>query len=82
MKLYTYIVKHDKGLAPNPFYGCCTHGLCAPNHMGINASKGDWIGGLTTSVRMNKLVFAMEVAERMCYVSNYVIPLASFNLIS
>lgn len=65
MKLYTYIVKHDKGLAPNPFYGCCTLGLCTPNHIGIKPSKGDWIAGFTTSARMNKLVFAMEVTERM-----------------
>jgi len=65
MRLYTYIVKHDKGLAPNPFYGYCTLGLCTPNHMGIKASSGDWIAGFTTSERQNKLVFAMRVAERM-----------------
>ena len=65
MKLYTYIVKHDKGLAPNPFYGCCTLGLCTPNHMGIKASKKDWIAGFTTSARGSKLIFAMEIAERM-----------------
>lgn len=65
MKLYSYIVKTDKGLAPNPFWGYCTLALCTPNHMGIKAEQGDWIVGFTNAARGNKLVFAMEVLERI-----------------
>lgn len=65
MKLFSYIVKHDKGLAPNPFFGYCTLAVCTPNHMGIRAEKGDWIAGFTTAARNNRLVYAMKVDERM-----------------
>ena len=57
MKLYSYIVKTDKGLAPNPFWSYCTLALCTPNHMGIKADQGDWIVGFTNAARGNKLVF-------------------------
>lgn len=63
MKLYSYIVKTDKGLAPNPFWGYCTLGLCTPNHMGIKPESGDWIVGFTNAARGNKLVFGMEVLQ-------------------
>lgn len=49
MKLYSYIVKTDKGLAPNPFWGWCTLALCTPNHMGIKANQSDWIVGFTNT---------------------------------
>jgi hypothetical protein len=65
MKLYSYIVKTDKGLAPNPFWGYCTLALCTPNHMGIKANRGDWIVGFTNAARGNKLVFGMEVLQRI-----------------
>jgi hypothetical protein len=65
MKLYSYIVKTDKGLAPNPFWGYCTLALCTPNHMGVKADQGDWIVGFANAARGNKLVFAMEVLERI-----------------
>ena len=41
VKLYSYIVVHDAGLAPNPFYGWCTLAVCTPNHMGVKVTKGD-----------------------------------------
>lgn len=64
MRFYSYIVKSDKGLAPNPFWGYCTLALCTPNHMGIKAVQGDWIVGFSNANRGNKLVFAMEVHQR------------------
>ena len=33
--------------------------------MGIKADQGDWIVGFTNAARGNKLVFAMEVLERI-----------------
>jgi hypothetical protein len=63
MRLYSYIVKWDSGLAPNPFWGYCTLAVCTPNHMGIRAQNGDWIIGTTTVARGSKLVYAMQVSE-------------------
>ncbi len=63
MRLYSYVVKYDRGLAPNPFWGYCTLALCTPNHMGIRPSEGDWIIGTTTKARGNKLLYAMKVSE-------------------
>lgn len=63
MRLCTYIIKRDKGLAPNPFWGYCTLALCTPNHMGIKLSAGDWIAGFTEKASGNKLVYCMQVDE-------------------
>lgn len=30
MKLFSYIVTHDAGFAPNPFWGYCTLACCKP----------------------------------------------------
>lgn len=65
MKLYSYIVKYDRGLAPNPFHGYCTLAVCTPNHMGIKPEKGDWIAGFSSKSEGNKLVYAMQVSETM-----------------
>jgi hypothetical protein len=65
MRLYSYIVKTDKGLAPNPLWDWCTLALCTPNHMGIKANQSDWIVGFTNAARDNKLVFGMEVLQRI-----------------
>jgi len=65
MRLCSYIVKKDTGLAPNPFWGYCTLAVCTPNHMGILAEPGDWFLGTTMAERGNKLLYAMEVLERL-----------------
>jgi hypothetical protein len=62
-RLCSYIVPHDKGLAPNPFWGFCTLALCTPNHIGIKAESGDWFVGFSPIARQNKLIYAMEVSE-------------------
>ena len=63
MRLCTYIVKVDTGLAPNPFWGWCTLALCTPNHMGVKLNPKDWIVGFLSKVRANKLLFAMQITE-------------------
>ncbi|MCK5607443.1 hypothetical protein KAR91_36500 [Candidatus Pacearchaeota archaeon] len=63
MRVCTYIVVHDTGLAPNPFWGWCTLALCTPNHMGIKLEKGDWIVGFLSKARNNNLLYAMELYE-------------------
>src|SRR4030042_1631710 len=71
MKLYSYVVQKDSGLAPNPFWGYCTLAVCTPNHMGIKAQKGDWIIGTTTVSRGNKLVYAMQISEVLSFANYY-----------
>jgi Nucleotide modification associated domain 2 len=72
VKLYSYIVKYDTGLAPNPFWGYCTLAVCTPNHMGIKAQIGDWIIGTTPASRGSKLVYAMHVSETLPFEKYYV----------
>ena len=71
MKLYSYIVKHDIGLAPNPFWDYCTLALCTPNHMGIRPEIGDWIIGTTPVSLGSKLVYAMQVSETLPFDDYY-----------
>jgi hypothetical protein len=63
MKLYSYIVVHDYGFAPNPFHGWCTIAACTPNHQGIKAEPGDWIVGFDQAKLGNRLVYAMRIDE-------------------
>jgi hypothetical protein len=71
MRLCSYVVKNDKGLAPNPFWGYCTLALCTPNHMGIKAEKGDWLVGNSSVAKGNKLIFAMQVEEILSFDQYY-----------
>jgi hypothetical protein len=73
MKLYSYIVTHDTGFAPNPFWRFCTLACCKPairRSIGkrFNTKKQFWIVGLSPKARRkkvggNKVVFAMRVTE-------------------
>jgi hypothetical protein len=47
-RLYRYVIDHDRGFAPNPFFGICTLACCKP---GIRkyAAKGDIIVGFGTA---------------------------------
>ena len=70
MKLYSYIVTHDTGFSPNPFWGCCTLADCKPA-IRRTAEVGDWIVGLSPKSRGNRVVFAMEVDEILDYASYF-----------
>lgn len=61
--LYTYVVRKDTGLAPNPFWGTCTLAVCTPNHQGSRIKCGDWVVGFLTKVRGHRFLYAMEVDE-------------------
>ena len=77
MNVYSYVVEHDTGKAPNPYFGCCTlcrckFRKCATSRKNIveKAEKGDWvigIGGanLRKSAGHGKLVYAMQVDEKL-----------------
>jgi Nucleotide modification associated domain 2 len=73
-KLFSYVVDHDLGFAPNPFHGFCTLAHCKFSSSGRkniveSAKYGDWIagtGGLNPlSAGHGKLIYAMRVAERL-----------------
>jgi hypothetical protein len=61
VKIYSYIVVHDYGFAPNPFHGWCTLAACTPNHMGVKAKKDDWIVGFDDAHHGHNLVYAMQI---------------------
>ena len=74
MIMYSYLIEHDLGLAPNPFGKYCTLAVCKS---GIRKSKklalGDWIIGTgsraledTTEKRLRgRLIYAMQVTEKI-----------------
>jgi hypothetical protein len=66
MKLYSYVVKHDSGFAPNPFWGYCTLACCKPK-IRKAAEVGDWVvgTGAVSNVGNDKLVYAMKVTEKL-----------------
>lgn len=64
MTLYSYVVRHDIGFAPNPFHGWCTLGPCKPV-IRNSAVVGDWIVGTGSKANdlEGHLVYAMRVEE-------------------
>jgi hypothetical protein len=72
-KLFSYVVDHDYGEAPNPFGRYCTLAQCKYGTGGYKnvvelAEKGDWIVGtggadLRKSAGHGKLIYAMRVDE-------------------
>ena len=66
MKLYSYIVKHDTGFAPNPFWGYCTVACCKPE-IRRTAHVGDWVVGLTPKAQGNHIVYFMRVDEILSF---------------
>jgi len=76
-KLFSYVVDHDTGDAPNPFFGYCTLCVCKyrkspdkPRNVVEMAQVGDWIVGtggasLVRSAGNGKIVYTMKVTEKM-----------------
>lgn len=62
-RLYTYVVREDTGLAPNPFWGICTLAVCTPNHQGSWVKCGDWVAGFLSKARGHRFLYAMEIDE-------------------
>ncbi|MEZ2346205.1 hypothetical protein [Terriglobus sp. RCC_193] len=64
-RLYSYVVAHDIGFAPNPYFGFCTLACCKPT-IRKHAREGDWIVGLTSRENgTNRIVYFMRVDERL-----------------
>lgn len=72
LNLFTYVIEHDLGLAPNPFFGYCTLAVCKSDLRKNKVLKvGDWIIGTGSKSlekksgrqQIGKLIYAMEVNE-------------------
>lgn len=70
MKLYSYIVTHDSGFSPNPFWGWCTLVDCKPK-IRQTASVGDWVVGLSPKASGNRIIYAMQVEEILPFRNYY-----------
>jgi hypothetical protein len=66
MNLFSYIVKSDSGLAPNPFWGCCTLACCKPAIRRV-ADIGDLVVGLTPKARGHKIVYIMRITDKLTF---------------
>ena len=68
--IYSYVVAHDSGFAPNPFNNFCTLATCKPK-IRKHASIGDWIVGTGSDKkgirRGGFLVHAMRVEETLTF---------------
>jgi len=63
MRLCSYIVRKDTGLAPNPFWDVCSLAVCTPNHQGSRLQVGDWIAGFLAKSRGHRFLYAIEISE-------------------
>jgi hypothetical protein len=68
MKIYSYVVKHDNGFAPNPFYGFCTLACCKPK-IRKSAEEGDWVVGTgsVNNIGNDKIIYAMKITEKLTF---------------
>lgn len=78
-KLYSYVVDHDYGYAPNPYNGHCTLAQCKFGIKAKNitdmAEPGDWLvgtGGVkSVSAGHGKIVYVMRVDEKISLAEYY-----------
>jgi hypothetical protein len=68
LRLHSYVVEHDYGFAPNPFYGVCTLATCKPR-IRAHASVGDYVVGTGCAKRRRRgyLVYFMRVEEILTF---------------
>ncbi len=66
MKILSYIVRYDSGLAPNPFWGQCTLSCCKPV-VRRTAEVGDVVVGLTPKTGGHRVVYVMRVSKKMTF---------------
>lgn len=69
MRIYSYVIRKDNGLAPNPFWDYCTLALDQPMIRQI-AQVGDWVVGLqekSKKLEDHSLLFAMQITEKLTY---------------
>jgi hypothetical protein len=67
--LFSYIIPHDGGSAPNPYHGICTLVICKPV-IRRTAKVGDWVVGLGAKDTpigdaSGKVVYAMKITKKI-----------------
>ncbi len=68
MSIYSYVLRYDDGVAPNPFFDFCTLAVCKPV-IRRKAQVGDWIIGTGSKENVNydddipRIIYAMQVQE-------------------
>lgn len=68
MKVYSYVIEHDLGFAPNPFHGICTLACCKPE-IRKKAVEGDYIlgtGAVKPKLR-GHLTFWMRIGKVLTF---------------
>jgi hypothetical protein len=73
--IFSYVVEHDLGFAPNPFHGVCTLACCKPR-IRKTAQPGDYILG-TGAARVGlqgHVIFWMRVQEIITFDEYWVDP--------
>ena len=75
MRLYSYVVAHDYGFAPNPFHGVCTLATCKPG-IREGASVGDYVVGTGCSrhKRGGYLIYFMQVGGILTFDQYWTLP--------
>jgi len=71
MNIYSYIISHDSGFAPNPFWGFLTLACCKPV-IRRRAAVGDWVIGLTSKRLGNNIVFVMRISEKVLFAEYWI----------
>jgi hypothetical protein len=68
MRLFSYVVEHDWGFAPNPFHGVCTLATCKADIRSA-ARIGDYVIGTGSAAhrRQGFLVYFMRVDEKTTF---------------
>jgi len=68
VRLYLYVIEHDKGFAPNPFFGACTLAACKPQ-IRQTAEIGDVIAGLGSKQvgLKGRMIYWMRVDEVLSF---------------
>jgi hypothetical protein len=66
VNVYSYVVSHDTGFAPNPFHGYCTLACCKPV-IRRTASAEDWIIVLSPKKFGRNIVYVMRVTEKLSF---------------
>ena len=75
MTVYSYVVEHDLGFAPNPFNGVCTLACCKPQ-IRKSAQVGDYIlgTGAARAKRRGQLIYWMRVDEILTFDEYWIDP--------
>lgn len=64
MRVFSYVIDHDLGFAPNPFHRVCTVSACKPL-IRQHAQVGDYVAGTGSKPNnlQNQLVYWMQIDE-------------------